>query len=294
MRRLFTVFGVVAIGGCSLFGFDDFSGGEDPNATDGGGTNPDAPGGGGGDATPNDGAPTEDGGGVDTGLSGPFCDTVGADAAVCDDFEKPGTFTGKWPEKDTYLGTLEVMDAIGFGGGRGLRFSATPRADGQVGQDGRVILGYETPTNAKLVDCEVAVKITSLPPTTYSAAPIHITFVGDPSYGREAIGFYLGGGGVLSINPIVFDTNGGFQSGGPGKDVATLALNTWTRVRLVADLQPAVPTLTVYVDGKLVHERTMDTFKTGKAQVRIGANYVGTTDGGTVGFDLDDARISWK
>ena len=157
MKRLFTVAVVTAVGGCSLFGFDGFSGGADPDA----GTTPT------GDGNTGDGpSSSTDGEVIDTGgdaaPSGPFCKTIGADAAVCDDFEEPGTFSGKWPHKDTYLGTLEVLDAIGIGGGRGLRFGATPRADGKVGQDGRVVLGYTSPTAASYVDAELAVKLTSI------------------------------------------------------------------------------------------------------------------------------------
>jgi hypothetical protein len=286
MKKLFTVSAVAALGGCSLFGWDDFSGGE---ATNDGGAIDDAT-----NDPPQKVSPPGDGaidGGADSAPSGPFCKTVGANAAVCDDFEEPGTFTGKWPAKDLYLGTLEVLDGIGITG-RGLRFSATPRADGQVGQDGRVVLGWASPTAASYVDTEIAVKLTSIPPTTYSAAPLYVEWARADG-GRARVGFLLDGKRELAVNPTVFYADGGVVGSG-GKVITTLAIGTWTRIRLVVDMTKTPHSLFAYVDGALKHEMTIIEFTPAKVSVFVGAHYVGTEDGGTVGFDLDDARVSWK
>lgn len=166
MKKLFTVATVIAVGGCSLFGFGGFSGGELPAEA---GAIEDAS----SEPPPKQTPPNEDAGG-DAGPAGPFCKTDGADAALCDDFEEPGTFTTKWPEQDSYLGELQVLDAIGFGASRGLRFDATPRSDGQTGADARVVLGYTTPSTVQRLDCEIAVKLTSIPAGAYLAGPVHV------------------------------------------------------------------------------------------------------------------------
>ena len=235
MRTIFTVASIITIAGCSLFGFDGLSGGEDPvDAGSDGTTNADSPTNG-GDANVIDDA----GGGGDATPSGPFCKTTGAEAGLCDDFEEPGTFTGKWPEKDSYLGKLEVVDGIGFGNGRGLRFTAAARTDGQVGQDARVILGYTTSNVVNEVDCEIAVKPTMLPTGTYMAGPMHVQFE-RAAGGRQAIGFYFDSDRTLAVNPIVFGPSGEVIWGGGGTNVATLPANAWSRLRIVAKVG-AVP-----------------------------------------------------
>jgi hypothetical protein len=285
MKRLVTVAAVAAVGGCSLFGFDGFSGGEVPSEAGADGAGSDAPNGQpGGDASANGD------GGADA-PSGPFCKTVGVGAAVCDDFEEPGTFTGKWPLKDSYLGSIEVLDGIGIAG-RGARFVATPKADDQVGQDGRVVLGYQSPTDASYVDAELAVKLTSIPPTTYAAAPLYVEFRRADG-GRARVGFILDGQRQVAVNPTVFYGDGGVVGSG-GKIIAPLSLGTWTRLRIVVDLTKEPHALFAYVDGVQKHEMAIKEFTKGNVDVFIGAHYVGTEDGGTVGFDMDDARVSWK
>jgi hypothetical protein len=287
VKKLFAVVSIVAVGGCSLFGFDGLSGGADPpiDAGSDGTTSSDSP-------TTIDGDADDAGGGDDATPSGPFCKTVGADASVCDDFEEPGTFTGKWPAKDTYLGTLTVVDGAGIAASRGLHFEATPKADGQPGQDGRVVLGWTSPSTASYVDAELAVKLTSVPPTTYAAGPLYIEFERDDG-GRARVGFLLDGEHAIAVNPTVFYADGGVVGSG-GKVLNTLPIGSYARIRLVVDLSKSPNAIVAYVDGKLVHEQTIIEFVPAKVNVFIGAHYVGTADGGTLAMDLDDARINWR
>ena len=287
MRATFTVASIVSITAWSIFGFDGFSGGDDPvDAGEGGTTNADGP-------LPSPDGPASDGGGDDA-PSGPFCKTVGADAGLCDDFEEPGTFTGKWPEQDNYLGKLEVKDGIGFNGTRGLAFTATPDPSASIGKDAKVILGFRTPDIATVIDAELAVKLNELPPTAYVAGPLYVQIDEIAGGGYSRFGFALDGARVVSTNPVVFPAEGGAVSSGT-KPITTLTVGVWTRLRLVVDLGKSPPVLYAYADGVLKNEQTIDNlFDPARVSVRIGANFAGTTDGGTIAMDLDDARFSWK
>lgn len=276
---------IASIGACSLFGFDDFSGGDDTN--DGGAGDASS------DATLQDGAPNTDGDvDADAGPSGPFCKTVGADAALCDDFEEPGTFTGKWSEEDHYLGTIEVKDAIGFNGSRGLSFNATP-TNAPIGGNARVVLGWQTPSIASYIDTELAVKLEEMPPTGYVAGPLHVQ-IDDLNGGYARFAFALDSARVVSTNPVLFPADAGAISNGQ-KAITTLDVGVWTRIRLVVDLAKSPPVLYAYANGSLKNEQTINEgFKPEKITVRIGAQYAGTQDGGTIRMVLDDARVSWK
>jgi hypothetical protein len=287
VRRLFALAAVGAVAGCSLFGLDGLSGGDD--SADGGAPKGDAPW---GDApfSSTDGGGGGDGGG-DSGPSGPFCKTVGAGAAVCDDFEEPGTFTGRWPEQDQYLGTLEVKDGIGYAGTRGLRFNAMPVPDGQ---NARAILGWVTPSAASYVDCEIAVKLSEIPPSGYLAGPIYVQ-MDELNGGYARFGFGLDGARVVTTSPILFPADAEAISSG-SKAVTTLTIGVWTRLRLVVDLGKSPPALYAYVDGALELEQSLHVgFQPAKVAVRAGAYFAGTgAPGGAIAMDLDDARVSWK
>lgn len=283
MRKAFGVGVGAVVGGCSLFGFDGFSGGDVPaEAGADRSSTSDAPNAPGGDANAGDAMP-----------SGPFCKTLGSGAALCDDFEEPGTFTGRWPAQDKYLGTMDVVDGIGMGGGRGLRVSVTPKADGQPGQDGVVILGWESGSKATFVDAEVAVKLASVPSTTYMAGPLYVES-DRAAGGRARVGFIFDGKRDLTTNPVVFDSNDQVVSSSESKLVTTLPIGTWVRIRIVLDLAKSPAALFCYVDGALKVEQQIVGFEQANVHVYIGSLYVGTIDGGTIDYDLDDARVSWK
>src|SRR5207237_426844 len=94
MRRLLFAALVGVVGGCSLFGFDDFSGGKEPNAVTDGGSDGSTS----GDATTKDGTTAGEGGG---GASGAFCDRASAAAATA-----PHPVPGRslvWPRADRLL-----------------------------------------------------------------------------------------------------------------------------------------------------------------------------------------------
>src|SRR4051812_23686532 len=47
----------------------------------------------------------------DAGADGPWCALHEPDAAVCDDFDEPGTFGGRWKDgTDKYHATMDVVD----------------------------------------------------------------------------------------------------------------------------------------------------------------------------------------
>jgi hypothetical protein len=267
---------LAAIVTCKTYGAETNEGGDVDGGIDGGGGTD-------GEVTTGDGSSTADAG-------GPFCETVGRDAQVCDDFEQPGTFTGKWPDQMQYNGTFEIIDGAGIGGGRALRLTMTPTAD-----SANVSLSYTSPTAVSYVDCEVAVNASSIPPTIDLGGPLWVVFDGDPPNGRQQLGLHFQGSGIVYANPTIYAADGvTATSGGVPKEIVTLTPGTWTRLRVVADVSKDPGALFVYIDGSLKYEAQLPAFKPGRVTVAIGAVFANTKDGGTAIYDLDNARVSSK
>jgi hypothetical protein len=278
LRGLFSVATFAAIVACTTYGSQSI---DDERLDADGGSDA----GNDGDLVPVDGASS------DAGATGPFCETVGKDAQVCDDFETPGTFSGRWDETTQYLGTFDIVEGAGFAGSKGLRLTANPLGTGD--NSAGVFLRYGSKATASYVDYEVAFKLNAIPSNATATAPIYLEFIGAPLVGRNAVGFYLDGAD-LSVAPTRFDENGTVVSDGVGKLIETVPIGTWRRVRIVADVAKQPPSLYVYLDDALKHERELTGFIPAPFQLYVGAGYAAAPDGGLVAYDLDDARVSWK
>jgi hypothetical protein len=227
-------------------------------------------------------------GGADAALS--FCAANGADAALCDDFERPSDAPVGWAPPFTTLGELAILDGAGRDGSRGLRAS-TDSPDG--GAQAAAHLIFDNAAPASHIECEISVRVKALANPMSMSGPLMVAFETTPGAPTAYVGFGLDGTGRLGFSSTVYGLDGGVVSTGSAV-VRKLAFDTWTRLRVIVDLEMQPPKATAFVDGVEVAAPTLDGLTKQAFRLRAGTHYVIAPNGGTATLELDDALVTWR
>jgi hypothetical protein len=226
---------------------------------------------------------------VDAGADGPWCALHEPDAAVCDDFDEPGTFGGRWKDgTDKYHATMDVVDdAKAFSKPRVLRVVQEPNAP----DVSTALLKWSVATPTTSISYGFAVRFDHVATALDGGAAdlslfqVHVSAAASDAYVTFGIA-----PGVTNAGHFSKDKDGGATRYGRQIPLPTVDDGKWHEVVIAVNL--ASRTISVTLDGNLHEDVFGEGFEVAPFDFYGGLTFaVPTADGWTIA--IDDAWLDY-